>query len=1047
MVKEISRTLVVGLGGTGQSVIRDIKKRLFVRYGEIPSLVRFLSFDTDDDGYQDTPYNYYFKGEKKSTRRYNITKEEFKKISRPAIDVLKADQNCQRLNFDQLGRIYGLANGIGANGFRVMGRAHVLYNANSIMHTLVTTISSLRNANLAGDELANGYQLCGNGITVYIIASLAGGTGSSSFLDFSRMLQHAGIDVVPRGAGVPTDTILGMFFMPSFFVTKPNTPNVRINTYVALSELDYLLGLNNEEKYPEGCSEKEADRTEYGNYNDYKSVRFSNVYLIDEKTKKGNTHSFEEASGYVASFIAASIAADNQVLNSSYSNSTHSLHDLDGKRQIYSGLGYCEIRFKRHELVQYLLNKHLREVLNDYKTGHLDVDAIADKFISDNMLNEGVMSQEEGMEDTRAQLNELTDSIYKLDDKRFTTIIMGRVETGQAAADQIETNKKTFVTKLSAEANEAVKAFVLKKKELLKNIQALMDKHQSEKGFGCLPDLSKRFKSAFEAMRAGLEDEIAKHEADEIKIENKLRNLKASIAANANGGFLGIFGNQLDTQGELIKAYMREVDNVGSEGTPTLMRIKLEIARKKEAIEIYGALVKKVEEYYKEEEIELGGNARVVQITGSAKDVQAMYDSLRDTVQKEFAQYSSSKAAKTEIIFVDPYFKEYFDSHKNEAFELTAQAKYNLDEYLKDIFQKKPQVNEELIADMRKFILSQLPETALVKEIYNEKLSLDQIFVRCFGKASDVEDDRDLARYPHLGLFRQVDQIFDSLWQYNDFRGGNSRQVEPQCVVGVCDREDHLLNHTNGYKAHLPGNHNYQYINVGDPDRIIFILQETSIPGFTMSDANVWRNEYNQMKNSTYSFTDKNLEDIDLLFPEATNELGDIAWAYGWMFGLIASVDRRIQVKVTQDYLAKHQQVAGNSGYYDYFAIRKQRPSDLTVCKRQFVRDEALFGDIYNQVSDLMEADKAGTIVKIAHWVNDELMWANRGKQKNSMDAGERLVVQNEPLALEKRFVRLNSTMTTVTFNKTLGKIEYSDSLGILQDAEEKYQASLSKGE
>lgn len=1042
MAKEISRTLVVGLGGTGQSVIRDIKKRLFRRYGEIPSLVKFLSFDTDDDGYQDTPFNYYFKGENRTTRRYNITREEFRKISRPSIEVLKADQNCQRLNFEQLGKIYGMANGIGANGFRVMGRAHVLYNANSIMSTLVNTISSLRNANLAGDELANGYQLCGNGITVYIIASLAGGTGSSSFLDFSRMLQHAGIDVVPRGATTPSDTILGMFFMPSFFVTKPNTPNVKINTYVALSELDYLLGLNDEERYPDGCSEKEADRTEYGNYKDYKSVRFSNVYLIDEKTKKGNSHSFDEASGYVASFIAASIAADNQALNSCYSNSTHRLYDVDGKKQLYSGLGYCEIRFDRQDLVTYLLNKHLREVLNDYKTGDLDVDVIADKFIADNKLNEGIMSQEEGMEDTRAQLNELTDSIYMLDDKRFSTVIMGKVETGKEAAAQIETNKVKFITKLCAEANEAVKAFALKKKELVKNLQALMDKHQTEKGFGCLPDLSKRFKSAFEAMKAGLEDEIAKHEAEEIKIEEKLRKTKNNIAENTSSGFLGI-GNKLDNQANSIKAYMKEVDNIGTDAAPTLMRIKLELARKKEAVEIYSSLVKVVEEYYKEEEIELGGNNTAVQITGSAKDVQAMFDSLRDTVQKEFSKYSNSKSAKNEIIFVDPYFKEYFDTHKNEAFELTEQAKYNLDEYIKGIFQEKPQVNEELIANMRKFILAQLPETALVRQIHEEKLSLDQLFIRCFGKASEIEDDRDVARYPHLGLFRQMDALFDSLWQYDDFRGGNCQDVALQCVVGVCDTSDHLLNHANGYKTHLPSNQNYQYINVGDPDRIIFILQETAIPAFKMSEANVWRGEYNQKKGTTYSFTDKNLEDIDLLFPEATNDLGDIAWAYGWMFGLIASVDRRIQVKVSQEYLAKQNALVGNAGYYDYFALRKQKPSDLAVCKRTFVRDEALFMDIYKQVSELMEADKAGTIVKIAHWVNDELMWANRGKLKNSMDASERLVIQNEPLALEKRFVRLNSSMTTVTFNKTLGKIEYTDSLGNLQAAEEKYQASL----
>lgn len=1043
MAKEISRTLIIGLGGTGQSVIREIKKRLLSRYGEIPSLVKFLSFDTDEDDYQSTPYQYYYDGETRTTKKYNITKEEFTHISRPSLDTLRADANCQRLNFEKLEGIYSMANGIGANGFRVMGRAHVLYNADKIMRTLVTTVSNLRSANLAANELANGYQLLGTNITVYIVASLAGGTGSSSFLDFSRMLQHAGINLMAKTTSAPTDTILGMFFMPSFFTTKPNTPNVMINTYVALSELDYLLTLNG---YPEDSFEKEAVRTTYGTYTADHSVRFSNVYLIDEKTRKGNTHSFVEATRRVASFISASIAADNQALNSCYSNSQHRLKNVDGKKQLYSGLGFCEIRFERQSLVDYLLNRHLRDVLTEYKSGDLNIDVIADKFIADNKLNEGVMSQEEGVEDTRAQLNELTDSIYKLDDKRFSTVIMGKVETGKEADSQIETNKVKFLTRLSAEANDAVKAFVLKRKAILKNLQDLMDKQQTSKGFGCMPDLSKRFKKSFEAMKEGLEDEIKKHEQDEIKIEEKLKKTKNNIAENNSGGFLG-FGNKLEQQANSIRAYMKEVDNIGTDAAPTLMRIKLEIARKKEAIEIYDDLVKLVETYYKEEEVELGGNRTAVQITGSANDVQQLYDSLKNSVQAEFSKYNHPKSANGEIIHADAYFKEYFDTHKNEAFELNEQAQADLDEYIKSIFDSNRQINNDLILELRKFILAQLPETTLVKKIQREELSIDQIFIHCFGKASEIEDERDVERYPQLALFTQMEALFDSLWQYDDLRGEGHEPVALQCVVGVCDISNHLLDQTNGYKAFLPDNQHYQYINVGDPDRIMFILQETAIPGFKMAEASVWRGEYTQKKDFTYSFTDKSLEDIDMLFPEATNELGDVAWAYGWMFGLIASVDKRIQVKVSQGYLARNKAVAGNKGFYDYFAIRKQRPSDLAVCKRQFVRDEALCTDIYNQVLELMEADKTGTIVKIAHWINDGLYWENRGKQKNSMSEQERLVVQTEPLALEKRFARLNSAMTSVAYNKTLGKVEYTDSLGILNEQERAYQANLQKEE
>ena len=1036
MAKEISKTLIVGLGGTGQSVIRDIKKRLFRRYGEIPSLVKFVSFDTDDNEYQDTAFEYYYGGKNCSTKRYNISQEEFKKIARPSIDVLRADQNCAFLNFDELQKIYGLANAIGANGYRVMGRAHFLYNASSIMTLLSNTVTNLRNAQLAQHEQANGYSLANNGITVYVIASLAGVTGSSSFLDISRMLQHAGIDVLPHGAQTPTDTILGMFFMPSFFSRNANTPNVKINTYVALSELDYLLGLNDDQTYPDGCLEKENDMNIYGQYQSYKSVRYSNVYLIDEKTKKANSHSFAEAAGYVASFIAASIAADGQALNSCYSNSTHRLHDVEGKKQLYSGLGYSEMRFDRQNLVKYLLNRQLREVLSGFKSENLDADRIADNFISSNKLNEGVMSQGEDMEDTRSQLNELTDAIYLLNDAKFS-IPMGAVPTGKDAANQIETNKDKFLNKIIAAANEQIKAFAPSKKSILKALEELLAKYQAEKGFGQFPDLAKRLKSAFNAMKAGLEDEIVRHNQAEKDIETKLKKFKANIAENDSKGFLGI-GNKQTEQKDAMKSYARLVDNIGNESTDTLMRIKLEIARKQEAINIYTDLIKIVESFYNEEVVEMGSRT-AVQISGSAIDVQQTYDALKSTVESEFLEYSYSKSAKNETIFVDAYFKEYFETHQGAAFTLNEQAKDKLDNYVQKLLSNKQEVNKQLVAEMRKFLFNLLNDNELIKRIQREEMSLDQLFVHCFGNASDIEDDHDTQRYPHLALFGQIETLFDSLWQYLDFRGNTYQPVELQCVVGVNDTNDHLLNSEHGYKAYLPSGHNYQFINVGDPDRIIFILQETAIPGFKMKDAVVWKDDYKTKKDHTYSFTDKRLEEIDMLFPDTTDEMADIAWAYGWLYGLIASVDRRIQVKPSHSYLSKTMQVAGNSGYLDYFAVRQQRSSNLDACHRTFVKDQALYSDIYEQVMKLMDADKNGTIIKIKHWVNDELLWDGRGKMRSSMDERERLTIQSEVAALTKRFARLNSAATNISLDQ-FGKIVCTDSLGLLAEAERAYQ-------
>lgn len=1043
MAKDISRTLIIGLGGTGQSVIRNIKKRLFRRYGEIPALVKFLSFDTDNDDYQDTPFKYYYDGENRETKKYNLQKDEFKKIGRPGMDVLKDDPICKNLNYTELAKVYGLTNGIGANGFRIMGRAHLLYNSGEIMAMLNKVVGELRNANLLETERAvKGYNVANNNISVYVVASLAGGTGSSSFLDLSRMLQHAGVNVQPMGAQTQSDRIFGMFFMPSFFKDKPNTPNIQINTYVALSELDYTLGLNDRETYPIGCEALERDKNDYEGYNTYQPVRYSNVYLIDADTRKGHSHNFGEAAGYVASFIAASIAASAGALDSSYSNSTHCMHNVDGKKQLYSGLGYCEIRLDRQNLVRYLINRQIREILSAYKEGDesMKVDQLVDKFIEDNQLNEGVMSQEEGMEDTRADLNELTDSIFVLNDKQFTKIVMGKVQTGKEAASNIENNKVKYLNNLGTAAGEAINNFALKKKQLLGNLKTKLNEFQTQKGFGKFPDIAKRMKNSLTNMKLGLEDEVLQHQNMINQLENDLRKIKNQIDENKSTGFLGI-GNKTEAQSAAIKSYNKKVELLSAtENNQTLGSLKLEISRKDEAIAIYDEMIDIIDSYYKEEEIETGVDKKRIQISGSSLDVQQIYDALKGLVDSENDSYKPSKAAKNETIFADAYFKDYFENHKTEAFELTEQNRIDIEDRINNIFVNQPKIDNDLLGTLREFLLGLLPEDVRIKRIQRNQLSLDELFIDCFGKAGAIADDHDHTTYPQLGLFGQLDALFDSLWQYKEFKGSNSIPVARQCVVGVFNTDFHILDRNNGYESYLPNTHSYQYINLGDPDRIVFMLQETAIPAFKMKEADVWTTEYNKKKKTTYSYTDKRMENIDLISPEKLNEEGDIAWAYGWMFGLIANVNGRIQVKPSGAYMSREKRVKGNTGYYDYFKIKSQKSSDLNACHRLFIRDEELFDDIYNQAMTLLDGDKAGQIVRICHWVNDDEIWQNRGKLRTSMLEDERLVIQNEPQYLAKRFERLNSGTLSISYDVNTLKVKYDDSLGVLAQREQEYQ-------
>ena len=841
-MKEIVKTLIIGLGGTGQDVIRDIKKRLLMRYGEIPALVRFLAIDIDQDDYQETPFRFCCDGEYRETKRYNLQRDEFLRMHRPNYEILREDESSANLNLYYESHQYLLDDDSptplfsqGARGSRVYGRAHLLYNADDIILKLKHLIDCLKNTQQSSEQMARGYRLSNNSVTVFIISSLAGGTGSSAIMDMSRMVQHAGI------APNRSDRIIGMFFLPSFFKGKTTAPNIGINTYVALSELDHVLGLNDHVKYPDGCLERMNDLNVYGQFKSYVPVRYSNVFLVDEKTKRGHRHSYSEATGSVACFIAASVAAENHALDSSFSNSPHLLHTVEGKYQRYSGLGFCEIRFDRHGLVDYLLNLQVRELIDAYKSfdSTVDMEGIADRFITDN------------------HLDRLADSIYQVDDSRFTRIHMRETETGREADSIIERNKDKYLNEILNIATVTLERFRNRTVQLSDELYRLLSVSRRRKGFERFPHLIFRLRKSFNSSLQRLNFEIASHKDHQNDIEKQLHRIKQDIASCVHD-FLFIIGHR-DDQAQAIDAYVRKVK--------VLAVHQLEILRKAEAVRIYEDLLQTIDGFYKENEVAHAEGQRIT-VTGSYTDVLNTFDELSKLIDAETLEYNLSRTARNGIISIDAFFKEYFQSHPIEACSLPKQEIDYFDEYVFDILKGNFVMDRGFSKRMRECMLRGCPEDSLIKRIANEQISLDELFIHCFGRADDIEKTGDLEHHPQLGIFRQIECFLDALWAYDPFYSPGSLPPVSLCAVGVSAPTNHLFDRNNGYGVFLPKDSAFQFFSHGDPDKIEFLLQETAIPAFKMKDAKRWEDDYNQKKHHIYAFSDKRLEDIDMIMPE-----------------------------------------------------------------------------------------------------------------------------------------------------------------------------------
>jgi hypothetical protein len=1054
MAKNISKTLIIGLGGTGQTVIREIKKRMLRTYGEIPDLVKFLAFDTDELKNENTSFKYYYNGVSHDDFKYHIQGREFKKILDPGLDAVRRDAICAaHLNIDELANVSNRLSGRGANGYRIIGRSHFLNDSLYIINLLSDKVGELNDARRAAACTAAGYNIVNNNVTAYVIASLAGGTGSSAFQDMSRMLQIAGVNT-QYATAAGQDMIFGVFFLPSFFKNYANTENIEVNAYTALSELDYTLDLGDATRFPVGSQALADDNQDYhGNTGNGKRVHYSGVFLIDSKTSTGQTHEITDASSYVASFIASSIAATSNDILSSYVNSFHKTHTVQGKYQKYSTLGYCELRFNRQELVRYLLNRKLLESLSYYKGGvnAFVASEIAQAFIDTNHLNEGVESDSEG-NDTRSQMNELTDAIINMNDERFSSITMAGVDTGKNADANIEAKKTTYLNLIGAKANEVVREFGTKKMDLCLKLRETLDKYQVGMGFGSFPDLALSLTNSFVVMKKGLEDELESHERKYNELVAELQIIKNTISENSSRGFRG---NKREKQEAAIQSYCHKVRFTTGSGTnPTLAWLKVESARKAEAIAVFGELINIVKEYYKKEIREtINGNETIN--TGTYLQIDGMYDSLDNLLTGENNCYRPTLEAINETVFADAYFKNYFESHWDNALTFTEQAERNFYEYIGSLFSDQPTADANLLSQMREKLLELLGNDDIVKRIHGYTqttkdangtvtttkviMSIDELFIHCFGTYGKITNPQDLDNNPQLKLLRQVVSLFDPLWSYVNFKGEEGSLQPSKCMLyGVYEMQRNIFDAVfGGYSAILPSDLSMRPVGLGDPDRITFMLAETAIPAFKLVDAEAWASEFKQKKNQIYTFTDRNLEEIDMITPNV-NEEGEIAWAYGWLFGLITNPERKrgIRVKPTYAYMTRKSgrtYDGDGSNEYNYFATT-QNNSDIAVCHRKFINDEEISKDIYEQAMAELTSNPPACIIRIKKWVNDGGMWNRnvRGKERGSMRPAELEVIQNEIQHLAKRFVRLLGFNLTLDHN---GKVNhpYSSALELLE--------------
>ncbi|MEM2889782.1 MAG: tubulin-like doman-containing protein [Candidatus Hadarchaeum sp.] len=227
-------TLIIGLGGTGYDVVRKLKKRIIGHYGrERGQVFQYLVIDTAP--------------EKPPVGQEPLGPTEFIYLqsfqAAPWLSNLRKSDPVKRWWMEPHLPTY---TGNGAGAIRAVGRLALHYYASTVIQQQI--YNKIRSSVEIGQQQGSSM----GSVKVYIVCSVAGGTGSGQFLDIAYMVRHE-LSTMFQGQSY----ITGILVMPSAFIARRGAPiesqRWQANGYAALLELDLFNAERNfEETYGPG---------------------------------------------------------------------------------------------------------------------------------------------------------------------------------------------------------------------------------------------------------------------------------------------------------------------------------------------------------------------------------------------------------------------------------------------------------------------------------------------------------------------------------------------------------------------------------------------------------------------------------------------------------------------------------------------------------------------------------------------------------------------------------------------------------------------------
>ncbi|PYE51975.1 tubulin-like doman-containing protein [Deinococcus yavapaiensis] len=331
-VHHLKRTVLIGLGGTGKEALLHAKRKYIETFGEMPPLVSFLVIDTTNDNASSVP-----------ARRPDGVVEDVKLNANELVHIVaRGASQLPKVN-DEVREWWphkaSLKSNImsGAGQVRALGRLALFANAKTVYETLRNLLADARDyskVRTPADATAI-YESLGPNLTVCVAGSIAGGTGSGTFIDVALILRDLLKD---------EDQLFGYLVLPDIFTPNPGTQNVEANAYGALKELDYLMSRDDSWAYTFGGRRIEVHKKP-----------FDMTFLVNRQNRAGKTFNDKENLSEligIGMFLAGGPLGKEQadIFDNIVVQLTEGQGRFYGKTAHYASFGAAELQFETSNL-------------------------------------------------------------------------------------------------------------------------------------------------------------------------------------------------------------------------------------------------------------------------------------------------------------------------------------------------------------------------------------------------------------------------------------------------------------------------------------------------------------------------------------------------------------------------------------------------------------------------------------------------------------------------------------------------------------------------